>query len=117
MIGSSGSLGILIPPSIPLIVYGIVTEQSIGDLFLAGVIPGVLMGLSLMTLVAIIAPRQGLPRHSFGGLCDVWLALKESIWALLTPGILLGGMFSGLVPRRAAAAVVCRWALVLAFVL
>src|ERR1700720_2622195 len=77
---------------------------------------GVLMGLSLMALVAIIAPRQGLPRHAFGGLSDVWLALKESIWALLTPVILLGGMFSGLFTPTEAAAVACLYALFLGFV-
>ncbi|HXU55543.1 MAG TPA: TRAP transporter large permease subunit, partial [Casimicrobiaceae bacterium] len=94
---AAATIGPIIPPSLPMVIYGVSADASIGRLFLAGVIPGVLMGLSLMTLVAIIAPRQGLPRHSFGGLCDVWVALKESWWALLTPVILLGGMFSGLV--------------------
>jgi len=113
---AAATIGPIIPPSLPMVIYGVSADVSIGRLFLAGVIPGVLMGLSLMTLVAIIAPRQGLPRHSFGGLCDVWLALKESIWALLTPVILLGGMFSGLVTPTEAAAVACLWALFLGFV-
>src|SRR6266404_6044463 len=91
-------------------------DVSIGRLFLAGVIPGVLMGLSLMALVAIIAPRQGLPRHAFGGLSDVWIAFKESVWALMTPAILLGGMFSGLFTPTEAAAVACLYALFLGFV-
>lgn len=113
---AAATIGPIIPPSLPMVIYGVSADASIGRLFLAGVIPGVLMGLSLMTLVAIIAPRQGLPRHSFGGLCDVWLAFKESIWALLTPVILLGGMFSGLVTPTEAAAVACLWALFLGFV-
>jgi tripartite ATP-independent transporter DctM subunit len=113
---AAATIGPIIPPSLPMVIYGVSADASIGRLFLAGVIPGVLMGLSLMTLVAIIAPRQGLPRHSFGGLCDVWIALKESIWALLTPVILLGGMFSGLVTPTEAAAVACLWALFLGFV-
>ncbi|HEX4523858.1 MAG TPA: TRAP transporter large permease [Casimicrobiaceae bacterium] len=113
---AAATIGPIIPPSLPMVIYGVSADASIGRLFLAGVIPGVLMGLSLMTLVAIIAPRQGLPRHSFGGLCDVWLALKESWWALLTPVILLGGMFSGLVTPTEAAAVACLWALFLGFV-
>ncbi len=113
---AAATIGPIIPPSLPMVIYGVSADASIGRLFLAGVVPGVLMGLSLMTLVAIIAPRQGLPRHSFGGLCDVWLALKESIWALLTPVILLGGMFSGLVTPTEAAAVACLWALFLGFV-
>jgi tripartite ATP-independent transporter DctM subunit len=113
---AAATIGPIIPPSLPMVIYGVSADASIGRLFLAGVIPGVLMGLSLMTLVALIAPRQGLPRHSFGGLCDVWVALKESWWALLTPVILLGGMFSGLVTPTEAAAVACLWALFLGFV-
>ncbi len=113
---AAATIGPIIPPSLPMVIYGVSADVSIGRLFLAGVIPGVLMGLSLMTLVAIIAPRQGLPRHSFGGLCDVWLALKETWWALMTPVILLGGMFSGLVTPTEAAAVACLWALFLGFV-
>ena len=74
------------------------------------------MGLSLMVMVAIIAPRQGLPRHAFGGLCEVWLAFKEAAWALLAPVILLGGMFSGLCTPTEAAAVADVYALFLGFI-
>src|SRR5437667_4728037 len=101
---AAATIGPIIPPSLPLVIYGVSADTSIGRLFLAGVIPGVLMGISLMIMVAIIAPRQGLPRHSFGGLGDVWAAFKDTIWALLAPVILLGGMFSGLfTPTEAAA--------------
>jgi tripartite ATP-independent transporter DctM subunit len=113
---AAATIGPIIPPSLPMVIYGVSADVSIGRLFLAGVIPGVLMGLSLMTLVAIIAPRQGLPRHAFGGLSDVWIAFKESVWALLTPVILLGGMFGGLFTPTEAAAVACLYALVLGFV-
>jgi tripartite ATP-independent transporter DctM subunit len=113
---AAATIGPIIPPSLPMVIYGVSADASIGRLFLAGVIPGVLMGLSLMTMVAIIAPRQGLPRHAFGGLCDVWVAFKESVWALLAPVILLGGMFSGLFTPTEAAAVADLYALVLGFV-
>ena len=113
---AAATIGPIIPPSLPMVIYGVSADVSIGRLFLAGVIPGVLMGLSLMTLVAIIAPRQGLPRHAFGGLSDVWIAFKGSVWALLTPVILLGGMFSGLFTPTEAAAVACLYALFLGFV-
>jgi len=93
---AAATIGPIIPPSLPMVVYGVSADVSIGRLFLAGFVPGVLMGLSLMIMVAIIAPRQGLPRHAFGGLCDVWLAFKDAVWALMAPVILLGGMFSGL---------------------
>jgi tripartite ATP-independent transporter DctM subunit len=113
---AAATIGPIIPPSLPMVIYGVSADVSIGRLFLAGVIPGVFMGLSLMTLVAIIAPRQGLPRHAFGGLSDIWIAFKESVWALLTPVILLGGMFSGLFTPTEAAAVACLYALFLGFV-
>jgi tripartite ATP-independent transporter DctM subunit len=113
---AAATIGPIIPPSLPMVIYGVSADTSIGRLFLAGVIPGVLMGVSLMILVAIIAPRQGLPRHSFGGLCDVWAAFKDTIWALLAPVILLGGMFSGLFTPTEAAAVADLYALFLGFV-
>jgi len=113
---AAATIGPIIPPSLPMVIYGVSADVSIGRLFMAGVVPGALMGLSLMIMVAIIAPRQGLPRHSFGGLSDVWAALKESIWALLTPVILLGGMFSGLFTPTEAAAIACLYALFLGFV-
>src|SRR6185369_15817886 len=102
---AAATIGPIIPPSLPMVIYGVSADASIGRLFLAGVIPGVLMGVSLMILVAIIAPRQGLPRHEWGGLCNVWLAFKDAFFALLAPVILLGGMFSGLFTPTEAAAV------------
>jgi tripartite ATP-independent transporter DctM subunit len=113
---AAATIGPIIPPSLPMVIYGVSADASIGRLFLAGVIPGVLMGLSLMTMVAIIAPRQGLPRLPFGGLCEVWLAFKDAVWALLTPVILLGGMFSGLFTPTEAAAVADLYAFFLGFV-
>jgi tripartite ATP-independent transporter DctM subunit len=113
---AAATIGPIIPPSLPMVIYGVSADASIGRLFLAGVIPGVLMGVSLMVMVAIIAPRQGLPRHAFGGLPDVWVAFKGASWALLTPVILLGGMFSGLFTPTEAAAVADLYALFLGFV-
>jgi len=113
---AAATIGPILPPSLPMVIYGVSADVSIGRLFMAGVVPGAHMGLSLRIMVGIIAPRQGLPRHSFGGLSDVWAALKESIWALLTPVILLGGMFSGLFTPTEAAAIACLYALFLGFV-
>jgi tripartite ATP-independent transporter DctM subunit len=113
---AAATIGPIIPPSLPMVIYGVSADASIGRLFLAGVIPGVLMGVSLMIMAAFIAPRQGLPRFAFGGLCDVWIAFKESVWALLAPVILLGGMFSGLFTPTEAAAVADLYALFLGFV-
>jgi len=113
---AAATIGPIIPPSLPMVIYGVSADASIGRLFLAGVIPGVLMGLSLMTLVAIIAPRQGLRRHAFGGMREIWAAFKDSVWALLAPVILLGGMFSGVFTPTEAAAVADLYALFLGFV-
>jgi len=113
---AAATIGPIIPPSLPMVIYGVSADASIGRLFLAGVVPGVLMGVSLMAMVAIIAPRQGLPRHAFGGLRAIWSAFRESVWALLAPAILLGGMFSGLFTPTEAAAVADLYALFLGFV-
>ena len=99
-----------------MVIYGVSADVSIGRLFLAGVVPGVLMGLSLMVMVAVIAPTAGLAaarvRRSSRGLARV----PRRVWALLTPVILLGGMFSGLFTPTEAAAVACLYALFLGFV-
>ncbi|MEP7191869.1 MAG: TRAP transporter large permease subunit, partial [Actinomycetota bacterium] len=108
LIASSGSLGILIPPSIPLIVYGIVTEQSIGDLFLAGVIPGLMAGAMLIGLVVLISRRRG-----YGQAEDAvpmtrrqkLKAFRDAILSLMMPVIVLGGIYGGIfTPTEAAAA-------------
>jgi len=113
---AAATIGPIIPPSLPMVIYGVSADASIGKLFLGGVIPGILMGLSLMVLVAIIAPRQGLPRHAFGGFREIALAFRDSFFALLAPVILLGGMFSGLFTPTEAAAVADLYALFLGFV-
>jgi len=113
---AAATIGPIIPPSLPMVIYGVSADASIGKLFLGGVIPGVLMGLSLMVLVAIIAPRQGLPRHAFGGFREIGLAFRDAFFALLAPVILLGGMFSGAFTPTEAAAVADLYALFLGFV-
>jgi len=113
---AAATIGPIIPPSLPMVIYGVAADASIGRLFLAGVVPGVLMGLSLMVLVAIIAPRQGLRREAFGGLREIAAAFRGAFWALLTPVILLGGMFSGHFTPTEAAAVADLYALFLGFV-
>jgi tripartite ATP-independent transporter DctM subunit len=110
---AAATIGPIIPPSLPMVIYGVSADASIGKLFLAGVVPGALMGLALMAMVAVIAPRQGLPRLPFGGLCEMWLAFKGAFLALMTPVILLGGMFSGLFTPTEAAAVADCYALFL----
>lgn len=108
LITTSGSLGILIPPSIPLIVYGIATEQSIGDLFVAGVLPGLVAGIMLLLLVAVLARVRHLGENGVRmGARDKLRALGVASLALLLPVFVLGGIYGGVfTPTEAAAAAV-----------
>lgn len=110
---ASATIGPIIPPSLPMIVYGVTAETSIGALFLAGVIPGLLMAGALMLMVRHLAIRRNLPRHPFEGVGALWRAFKGAFWALMAPVVLFGGLFSGVFTPTEAAAVAVVYALVL----
>ena len=110
---ASATIGPIIPPSLPMVIYGVTADVSIGRLFLAGVIPGLLMAVALMAMVAEIARRRNMPRHPFPGIRDVWVAYKRAHWALMTPVILFGGMIAGIFTPTEAAGVATVYALVL----
>ena len=116
LIATSGSLGILIPPSIPLIVYGIATEQSIGDLFIAGIVPGLVAGLMLMVMVVVISRR----RNYGTGENAVTMTNREKVKAftdaglsLFLPLLVLGGIYGGYFTPTEAAAMAVFYALVI----
>lgn len=90
----SGTIGTIIPPSIPMVVYGVVANQSIGQLFAAGFIPGILYGLAIMTLIYVISKKRGYKGNRTFSKSEVWLSFKDAIWALLVPIIILGGIYS-----------------------
>jgi len=94
---SSASIAIIIPPSIAMIIYGALSDTSIVQLFVAGIIPGFLGGFSMMALCYWYAVRYNLPRESSFSLRKLWKALKEAGWALTLPVIILGGIFGGIV--------------------
>lgn len=110
---SSATIGPIIPPSLPMIIYGVSAETSIGALFLAGVIPGILMAGALMVMVRAISVKLDLPRHPFPGVGDLWRAFRDAFWALMTPVILFLGLFGGVFTPTEAAAVAVAYALVL----
>lgn len=116
IIATSGSLGILIPPSIPLIVYGIATEQSIGDLFMAGIIPGVLAGAMLLGMAVWVSRRRNYGEHTGERLPKGTRrrALRDAILALLLPVIVLGGIYGGIFTPTEAAAMAVAYSLVVA---
>ena len=99
-----------------MVIYGVSADVSIGALFLAGVVPGLLMASSLMLMVAEVARRRNLPRHPFPGAQDLWRAFRRAFWALMTPVVLFGGMITGHFTPTEAAAVAAVYALVLGLV-
>ncbi|WP_460449379.1 TRAP transporter large permease [Alsobacter sp. SYSU BS001988] len=110
---AAATIGPIIPPSLPMVIYGVTADVSVGRLFLAGVIPGVLMGLSLMAMVAVVARRQGFARHKFQGFRRIGRTFLDGFFALMAPVLLLGGMFSGAFTPTEAAAVATLYALIL----
>ncbi|MDA7999815.1 MAG: TRAP transporter large permease [Alphaproteobacteria bacterium] len=105
---ASSTIGPIIPPSLPLVIYGVLASVSIGQLFVAGLIPGLLLALALMVMVALYARRRGYPRDSRIDFCRIWVAFKAAFLPLLTPVIIVGGIVSGVfTPTEAAIAAVC----------
>ena len=94
---SSASLAIIIPPSIPMILYGVTGNVSVVQLFVAGVIPGMLGGFAMMAISYYLARKLNWPVEDRFNLCKVWETFKASAWALLLPLIILGGIFGGIV--------------------
>ncbi len=110
---SSASIAIIIPPSIAMIIYGALSDTSIVQLFVAGIIPGVLGGFSMMGLCYWYAVRYDLPREDAFSLSKLWTAFKEAGWALTLPVIILGGIFGGIVTATEGAGLAVVAALVI----
>lgn len=104
-IAAGGALGPIIPPSITLILYAGLTQTSVNALFAAGAVPGVLLGVMFMMWSSYICYRRGYAKTERSAWGERWQAFKEAIWALLTPVIVIGGMFAGLFTATEAAAV------------
>jgi len=113
VIVAAATIGPVIPPSVIFVLYGVLAEVSIGALFLAGFIPGVLMGLSLMVRVYLISRHKQYPVSARASLQEVWTSFWASFFALLTPVIIIGGMLAGLFTPTEAAVVAVIYALIL----
>ncbi|WP_372662353.1 TRAP transporter large permease, partial [Hydrogenophaga sp.] len=104
-------LGVVIPPSIPLILFGVSAEVSIGELFIAGFGPGLLIGGALMLFVHLWCRFKGLGKTDGDGRSPLWVATREACWALLMPVIILGGIYGGVFTPTEASVVAVFYAL------
>jgi tripartite ATP-independent transporter DctM subunit len=107
-------MGPIIPPSIPMVIYAILVEASVGKMFVGGVIPGILMGLLLMVMVWIISRRRGYAKGQWGGVGAIAAAFVAAIAALATPVIILGGILGGVFTVTEAGAIACAYCAVVA---
>jgi tripartite ATP-independent transporter DctM subunit len=114
---ASSTLGPIIPPSLPLVIYGVMANASIGQLFIAGVVPGLLMAACLMAYVAWYAHRHNIGRDQTFRIARLVTSFISAFPALLTPAIIIGGMSFGLFTPTEAAVAACAWAMFLGAVL
>ena len=109
---TSAELGVIIPPSIPMILYGVASEVSIGELFIAGFGPGILISGALMLFVWLYCKWKGWGKHDGDGRLGVWSATRKAAWALMMPVVVLGGIYGGVFTPTEASAVAVAYALV-----
>ncbi|MFD1709757.1 TRAP transporter large permease [Ottowia sp. GY511] len=109
---TSAELGVIIPPSIPMILYGVSAEVSIGELFIAGFGPGILISGALMLFVWLYCKWKGWGKTDGEGRLRIWPATRQAAWALLMPVIILGGIYGGVFTPTEASAVAVLYALV-----
>ena len=114
VICNAGTLGILIPPSIVMVVYGAATETSVGKLFMAGVIPGIVLGLMLMVAIYVRARMIGLEKTPRAPIGEILTSGRDSLWGLLLIVIILGGIYGGVFTPTEAAAVAAVYAFAIA---
>ena len=114
VIANAGTLGILIPPSIVMVVYASATDVSVGRMFLAGVIPGLLAGIMLMVTIYIIAKMRNLPKGDWLGWNEICASAREAVWGLFLIVIILGGIYGGIFTPTEAAAVASVYAFFIA---
>ncbi len=112
-VAAGGTLGILIPPSIPMILYGAITDESIGKLFMSGVVPGVV--LTLMFISIVVYSSRNLPMQEAASWSERIAALKKSFWGLMLPVIVVGGIYTGYFTPTEAAGVGTVYSLFITF--
>lgn len=114
LIASCGSIAVIIPPSIPMIIYGVAAQQSVPRLFLAGIVPGLLIGVLIAVYLLIYARINIIPLTSGLRWQNVWTTTVDAIWSLLAPVVILGGIYGGIFTPTEAAGVACVYAILVA---
>ncbi|KAB0577550.1 C4-dicarboxylate transporter DctM subunit [Fusobacterium naviforme] len=101
---AAGTIGVIIPPSVPFVIYGVVSGSSITDMFTAGFLPGIMMGIALMIVCYLVSKKKGYKGNERrASLKEIVQSFKEAFWAILSPVIILGGIYSGkFTPTEAA---------------
>jgi C4-dicarboxylate transporter DctM subunit len=112
-VAASGTIGLLIPPSITMVLYGVITGASVGKLFLGGIVPGLLMSSALMTVNYMVAKRHGYGGDARVPLSETFKAVKDASLALLMPLIILGGIYGGVFTPTEAAVVAVAYGLII----
>lgn len=111
LIAASGTIGVVIPPSVPMIIYAVIAQESVSELFLNGFIPGVAMGVGLMLIALVQGHRRAYPRGTPFSFATIGRTFLSAAWGLMTPVIILGGIFSGQFTPSEAAVVAVDYAI------
>ncbi len=114
VITTSGALGILVPPSIVMVMYSVSTNTSVGKLFMAGVVPGLMLAFLLGLTTWVLAKKKSYPRMARASGAERWRAFRESIWGLLLIVVVMGGIYTGIFTPTEAAAMSAVYAFVIA---
>ena len=115
IVAGASTIGPVIPPSIPFVLYGAITSVSVSRLFLAGAVPGVFMGLAMMIAIWLMAGPRGLPKDPRASLGEIAISFKEAFWPLMAPVIIIGGITTGFFTPTEASVVATLYALLLGF--
>lgn len=113
VVGAASTIGPIIPPSVPFVIFGALAGVSVGRLFIGGAIPGIVMGICLMVACYIVARQRNYPKCTRATLKELWVRFGEALLSLMTPAIILGGILSGLFTPTEAAVIAVVYSLVL----
>ena len=117
LIAAAGTIGVVIPPSVPMVLFATIAGESVAKLFMAGFVPGIIMGGALIVIALRVAHKRGYPAADPVDKTEKRRRLVSALWGLLTPLIILGGIFSGLFTPSEAAAIAVDYSLIVAFVI